>query len=267
MKEIKLEELKSIQLDILSKLHEFCQSRNLTYFLAGGTLIGAVRHKGYIPWDDDIDVLMPRKDYDKLTEIFNKENKDFKIFTSFNNKNYNLPFAKLCNVNTVLQEKSGVYNKKDFYINIDIFPYDFLPEDKDVRLKLFKKINFYRNALDVKNIKISKTRSFKRNFLLVLLKICVCFYNKHYLAQKIEKLISYQKEETSECACLVGVYKEKEIMKKEVFKEVVPAKFENYEFYIPKDYNSYLSSLYGDYLKLPPKEKQVSHHVFKAYWR
>lgn len=124
-KEIMLEELREIQLQMMDKIHEFCESHNIRYSLGGGTLLGAVRHKGYIPWDDDIDIMLPRPDYDRFIREFEGAYKDLNIQHLGNDDTCCIPFAKVYDNRTVLIEKhqrSGVY--------IDVFPVDGLPEEQ-----------------------------------------------------------------------------------------------------------------------------------------
>ena len=267
MREINLQELKQIQLDIMKYFDSFCKNNGLKYSLAGGSLIGAVRHDGYIPWDDDIDVIMLRGDYDKMLEIFNKNECDYKVFTPQNCAYYCLPYAKIANTKTVLQENSSAFSGKDFGINIDVFPVENLPKgDGDIEA-LYKKIRKLRDIHDVKMINISSSRSFVKNLALIFLKIGAVCFNKHKIAAKISNAITVYKDTTpAKRACLLGMYGRREILDADVFENTVPHKFEDTQFEIFEKYDAYLSSLYGDYMKLPPKEKQVSHHSFKAYW-
>ena len=266
MTKIGLDELKEIQLQILKYLHDYCVENKLMYFLAGGTLIGAVRHHGYIPWDDDIDIMLPRRDYDELIKKFNAKNGRYKIYCPENYDSYCLPYAKICDENTILKEQSGAFKGRDFGINIDVFPLDCIPDDDEIKDRLLKKITFYRNVLELKNIKLSSDRSFKRNFILAAGKAATVFIPHHYAALKISTLIKHEKGPTKQRACLVGAYGRREILDSDVFNETQLADFEGYQFYILKRYDDYLSSLYGDYMKLPDEEKRVSHHKFEAYW-
>ena len=119
-KYINVEELKHIQLDMLSDIAEFCEQNNIKYFLAYGTLIGAIRHKGYIPWDDDIDICMPRPDYDKFLSLYNKKDSAYKAVAFELDENYKLPFAKVNDTRTVMWET--MYDQDVFGVYIDVFP-------------------------------------------------------------------------------------------------------------------------------------------------
>lgn len=126
MKQINIDELKNIQVDILKKFHTYCVDKDINYFISCGTLIGAIRHKGYIPWDDDIDVQLPRKDYEVLIEEFNvSPPEDLRLRSLFSSKDYNLPYAKIENVKTCIIEYAD--SNVDIGVNIDIFPIDSIP--------------------------------------------------------------------------------------------------------------------------------------------
>ena len=157
MKEIGLEELKCIQLDLLQKTAEFCENNGIRYFLCGGTLIGAIRHHGYIPWDDDIDISMPRPDYDKFIKIFNKPENYYQVIDMSNNSKYGFPFAKVHDTRTLVNELQ--YSRDSFGVYIDIFPIDGVGEDKQVyrilklrKLLHTKKANYYQRTLKKKII-------------------------------------------------------------------------------------------------------------------
>ena len=130
MKIITSEELKAIQLDLLQKTADFCKENGIRYYLCGGTLLGAIRHKGYIPWDDDIDISMPRPDYDRFISMFNKPENDYQVIDMSNNKKYGLPFAKVHDTRTFVDELQ--YTKDQFGVYIDIFPIDGVGEDEQV---------------------------------------------------------------------------------------------------------------------------------------
>ena len=129
MKEIGIEELKSLQVDILKKIHSFCEEKNLRYFIAYGSLIGAIRHKGYIPWDDDIDIVMPRKDYDLFINSFNGNVDNLHVLCPENTPSYYTPYANVCDKRTILDEFHLTHFGIDVGVKIDVFPLDNVPED------------------------------------------------------------------------------------------------------------------------------------------
>ena len=137
MKEISLNELRKIQIDILDKVHNFCIQNNITYFLSSGTLLGAIRHGGYIPWDDDIDLYMPRESYERFINIYKDDSHDTRVITLYNNKEYYYPFAKVEDTNSIVIE--NVPEKFNIGINIDIFPIDGVPNNLICRKFFFMK--------------------------------------------------------------------------------------------------------------------------------
>ncbi len=264
MIELSEDEIKQIQIKLLKELTAYCEKKSLVYFLGYGTLLGAVRHKGFIPWDDDIDVIMPRDDYDKLINEFNIFHEYIKLFDSSIDPTYPYTFVKLSDPSTIIKEEmSAKYNKLG--VNIDIFPLDNVPEILSDQTKIMKRIKYYRNILDIKNIKINKKRKLYKNIILILGKILFYFIDYKVLVNKIINISKETKSSGKYTGCLVWNYGEKEVMEKEIFTESIKLEFENILYNAPKNYDKYLKNLYGDYMTFPPSNKRVTHHLFKAY--
>lgn len=268
MKAIDLAELKQIQLQILSYTDKVCKENSLRYSLSGGSLIGAVRHKGYIPWDDDIDIFLPRPDYEKLIEIIGADkNSQYEVITCFNRKDYSKPFAKICDKKTVLEE---AYDReiKSMGINIDVFPEDGLPSDPKKLQKYWDKMRIIKRFASMVYQKRDKKAGILKNMLRF-----VCFYffkllPANFMAKKINRIaVKHSFDESNFIACIVFGYGQKEQIPRTVFDEFIEVPFENKTFSIIKNYDTYLSSLYGEYMQFPPKEKQVSKHSFFAYYK
>ena len=153
LREIHSEEFKPILVDMLKTIDKFCSDNNLKYFLAYGTLLGAVRHKGFIPWDDDIDIIMPRSDYQKFIQYFNKgtQSHTLQVVDCYSTNNYYLPFAKLIHTGTVVLE--NVNNAIPLGVFIDVFPLDNMTDQFKKSKKFFNSISLYRNLLTLKNLK------------------------------------------------------------------------------------------------------------------
>lgn len=265
MKEIDIDELKKIQLNILNVVSEYCKKSQIKYFLCFGTLIGAVRHQGYIPWDDDIDIAMLRSDYEKLINDFNGYDSLYKVYTTKNTDGFPYPFAKIVFQNSIVEEQSDNM-QNHIGINIDVFPIDNIPDDVKQQKKLIRDIRKQREILDVKSIVINKGRIFYKNAVLYFGKIIFKHVQIKTIVDKIIKLATNY----NDCTCEnVGVtvwgYGEREIVSKNIFDEAVNMKFEGNYYSVPKRYDEWLSSIYGNYMELPPVEKQLSHHDFKAY--
>ena len=269
MKRMTLEEVKQVELEALKYLKKVCKKNNLTYFLCGGTLLGAVRHQGFIPWDDDIDVALPRIDYMKLLKII-EDNGEYKILSPYNDNKYYFFFTKMVDKRTILIEKGSPKINK-LGVNIDIYPLDGLPFKEPERfLNLIRRefINFFFSRRD---LYYTSNTGLKR-----LLKIFL-YFPKHIYLSKInwskrkKNVLSlmekYDFDKSKKVTFTLPRYGTKEIFDKEVFYKTVDVKFEGEYFSAPIGYDKYLSSLYCDYMKLPSEDKRKSHHYFRAYWK
>ena len=258
-------EVKQIQIQILKEFANYCDQNNLVYFLGYGTLLGAVRHKGFIPWDDDIDVVMPRSDYNKFMKKFNKNSKNLEVFDILNDLTYNYSFAKLSDKSTFLKEDCDIAFDK-LGVNIDIFPLDGVSSNQKEQKRKIKKIKIYRNILGLKNISILRKRALYKNILLFLGKIFFYFIDYKKIVKKIVRSATELDYDASDIvACLVWNYGIKEVISKGVFEKSIKLEFENGLYNAPQDYDKYLKSIYGDYMTLPSEEERASNHVFKAY--
>ena len=270
MKRIEEEELKKIQLEILKYIDKVCRSNNISYTIAYGTLIGAVRHKGYIPWDDDIDIILLREDYEKLLNILYKENdkSNYQIM-SLKEEDYYYTFAKVCDKRTKLVERNwgeiqglGVY--------VDIFPFDGWPEEGIE--ECFDEANKIR-----RNIQDCMTNIWychKKRYMRILKYILK--YNKikkkrkngaDFYKKQLEDFIKNYDQNTKNVGLLTSGISHPVIVPKKVFDEYIELEFENEKFMAVKDFDTLLKLEYGDYMKLPPVEQRISNHDFEAYWR
>lgn len=264
MKYLTLDEVKQTELDILIHFDSFCKNEELYYTLAGGTLLGAIRHKGFIPWDDDIDVMMPREDYNRMLQIVKtkKISKDFELLVP-GDEGYFYPFAKVCNNKTVA-EMDDNYSKHGIWI--DIFPMDTLPEDNDNLRKLFKKTRFWRAVVISMTTRLSGEKSAKKKIAKLALKIYANIYGKAKVVKKANQIAqSYNNTETSYIGGALWGYGSGERLNRNDYLDSCEVEFEKHYFKAPKCWNEYLIGLYGDYMKLPPVEKRQTHHL-KA-WR
>jgi len=264
---IELPEKKRIMLTIMDYIDDFCRNNNINYFLYGGSLIGAIRHKGYIPWDDDIDICMMRQDYDKFLSLFTDPQNRYCLISPSNNSDYYLPTAKVYDSATVLNER--VPNGIDIGIFIDVFPLDYCSDEYKETCQYGKKIGFYRKIVNIKNLSYTKNRSVVKNGILFFLKLLVGVIPKRTAINKICRLSERYKSKPSK---YVGqftkmTYESREIYESRWFDVAIDGFFEGRSYYIPKDYDEVLKTEYGEYMKLPPKEKQITHHGNDAWWR
>lgn len=256
-----IEEIRAIQLDMMDSIHQFCEERGIRYSLGGGTLLGAIRHKGYIPWDDDIDIMLPRPDYDRFYEEYPGYNKNYIVQDYRNEKESCYPFIKVIDNRTILKELlivNGVY--------IDVFPLDGYP-DEEYLLPFYKKYKRLRKHLYYTTRgKRFKSLSLFRKFTYLIQKP---FMPDHDTAvRECEECVRTYDFETSKYAgCLIGVYGDRERMDASVFKSYTTVEFEGHKYKAISDYDAYLTRHYGNYMELPPKEEQVSRHSFEVWWK
>ena len=264
--EITLEETKKLLLEMLTEIDTFCQQKKIRYFLVGGTLLGAIRHNGFIPWDDDIDIGFPREDYNRFLKEFVSTSGHIKVIDFHNKENYIWSAAKAVDERTVLIENGN--KKQSIGIFIDIFPLDKVAGSLEVAKKKQKKINFWKNMLTLKYLRMEKDRSIVKNLAVLLGKLLFVVPDKRFLMQ-IEKLSTNDINcDDCEYVCnFSGAWGEREIVKQVYFENIEQHKFEGHMFNIPSKYDAYLKTIYGDYMTLPPVEKRISHHGNVAYWK
>lgn len=265
MKEINNRELQNIQLEILKKIDSYCKEHKIQYFLAHGSLIGAVRHQGIIPWDDDIDIAISREDYERFVAGFSDEHME--VYSLRTSEKCHFPYAKVSDSRTVVFEGS-LRKTSEFGVNIDIFPMDVAPDDIKERQKLIRRARFWQMLLKIKLSRVSKIMTLKQNLIIFPGRILLAPISVTSLARNIDRISSSLKgQDTNTVGVMVWGYGEREIFRKEVFSEVMEMQFEDFSAPVPKGYDKVLTSLYGSYMEYPPLEKQMSHHDFEAYWK
>ena len=265
MKELTLQELKDIEFDMLKMFDAFCKENNIRYFLAYGTLLGAIRYKKFIPWDDDVDLLIPREDYNRLITLF-KDSDRYKLFAFEKNESYRFPFAKICDM-TTLKVETGYDNGVELGVDIDLFPLDAWDDDLEKAKKEAKRIKKDMLCLGwTKLIKPVSNNPVKKVGQGIVMTFHKLFGSKYYIRRILkEGCKEGQKGEVYVGAKVWCVYGAKGIIPAEAFADTVDIEFEGQMFPAPVGYDTYLTCLYGDYLPEPPKEKQKTHHTFTAY--
>ncbi len=256
-----LEHMHKLHLILADELKRICEKHNIKYFMIAGTLLGAVRHKGFIPWDDDMDFGMLRPDFERFLEVCSKEldTDKFYLQTDRNDKYYTFNFAKLrLNGTKVLENFSSKVNTNQG-LYIDIFPIDAVSDNKMKAAVQYKTFWFFRNLLWIKCGYGSNERRKKLSSKLafVLSKIFTIEQLKRYKYKSISKYIG---ENSIKVVTSDGNYGlKKETLKAEWLKQVAEYEFEDRHYPGIADYQSYLTYFYGDYMKLPPVEKR-NHH-------
>lgn len=253
-----LSEIHNKLLIMFNKFHKICEENDLKYFMIGGTQLGAIRHKGFIPWDDDIDIGMPREDYNKFINLsYEKTLQDITISTHKNNNRYPYGYCKIYDKKTTLVE--DVYIKKGLIggIYIDVFRLDGIGDTTQKSYKVFKKINFLKKILGYKNSNV-KSKHLLKNIIHRLIRIII---NRKFIISKIDKKL-YNWNDSAFVVNAYGAWGSKEIMKKDIFGTPTLYAFEGHEFYGVEKYDEYLSNLYGNYMELPSEEKRKTHHDY-----
>lgn len=258
MKKLSIEELRSYQIGILDAVASYCEENKINYYLTGGTLLGAVRHKGYIPWDDDIDICMSRSDFEKFGEGFNGWNKRYKL--------YRREFGKVLDLKTVLYEPDE--NGSRLCVNIDLFINDNAPDSDMIVNSMYDR----RDKLRKKIIRRQQSRyqrvtGFHSLWYYIRGVFMRMIPEKYYMYQLVRNAKRFEKIDSGYIGDFCGFYHGQPRVKvsKDLFSGVVPVEFEGKTYNAPIGYHAWLTALYGDYMTLPPEEERVSHHSFAAY--
>lgn len=265
MKRLSKDQIQDIELNILLQLKKVCDFHHLKLYLSGGTLLGAIRHHGFIPWDDDIDVCISRPDYNKLIHILHQKNNmpNYLSMVCYEDGNFDFPFMKIFDKRTIYK-RQYINDGEKSNLWIDIFPYDGLPSDINEVKKIYKIGDKYRKYLAKSKANPNEGKTWIRKFLKPLyLSWINIFYSPERCGKQIEALAKKVPYEEAEYVGAVtwGLYGEGERVKKSEFEKSVDVTFENHIFQTMSCWDSYLTGLYGDYMKLPPKEKRVTHDL------
>lgn len=267
MKLIELEERKEIQMQILDAVDHFCTVNNIPYSLSCGTMLGAIRHGGYIPWDDDIDIYMLRKDYDKFESLFpNIYQEKYQLASLTRLESWCNVYSKVWDNRTLIVEK--ILEQSEVGINIDIFPIDDVP-DNDVEWIRFNKRRRKDFEITRKSaLCVSKNRPIWQNLVIPLIRLRYIFLDRKKFGLYRNKMVQqfngkgYNRVfETSS-----GMRVKKPFPKK-LFNDLIYIPFENRKYQCFKNYDEYLTDTFGDYMTPPPIEKRISFHTYDTYWK
>ena len=269
MKQLTEFEIRKIQMDMVSFIDDICRKNNLEYSLAGGSLLGAVRHKGYIPWDDDIDLVMIREHYDHLLGILAKE-------TAYDLLHYTkrecfIPFAKLFDARTVVKSKTYT-NLIGAGVAIDIFPIDVLPDEQADR-EAFQ-LEARKQAIDVESAKFPQY-AFGPTWLVFFGKLILRFptYLRNRgkwfeVSKKQDQFVQkYNLTDNQKMGYVASYYGFKEVFPRDVFDVYEDVVFEDRTYRKIQNHDAYLKALYGNYMALPPENQRVNHDYYHFYWK
>lgn len=270
----KIETLRELQMAIfkvLCDVADVCEEQGFRYSLGGGTMLGAIRHKGFIPWDDDIDIMMPRPDYEALIEYCRTHETKFKLLCNKLEPKYGYLFAKAWDPATKIVELQGNKNNIDYGLYVDIFPLDAAGDSVEEVKRRFSKNRFMFEMIIAANWK-KYFRSFGRPWyyepIRYVFYLMSRFVDFETAIPRLEKhFVRYEFGTTKYIFVTAGAYRLRDIWPKEWIDGFVEKEFEGRKFTVISGYDAYLKNLYGDYMQLPPKEQQISHHDYDAWWR
>lgn len=268
---LSLFEIQSISLEILRNVAKICEEENLRYFLAYGTLLGAVRHQNFIPWDDDLDILMPKEDHDKLITLLQEQPErlpHYKLFTPDLVPAYPYMITRISDDRYAIEmENEAPYGMGVF---IDIYPYEGLGDTIQEALKLGLKgdrLSSLCYQSSRKHFAMETTSGFLRKLLKLPVFLFAKCIGKDYFQKKLKALSGkIPFDQSNYVGCLTWLSTgEKDIYQKKHFADFIYLPFADTQFRVPKHYHEVLSHGYGDYMQLPPEEKRIAHHFYKAY--
>ena len=259
-----MEESKSIMIKILESIDKCCRANNIKYSLCWGTMIGAIRHHGFIPWDDDIDVMMSREDYNRFLEVYSDT--EYGVYTPKTNKNCVQIITK------IYDKKTRVFFHNNsisiFGIWVSIFPYDSVPNESLREWEM--KRTFWMSLYHFKTARFLNTDNIFMYVIKFLAKVIALPFSSFWLYNRLESCLTTYNDHQTERVCLwTGVGRTKTTFlyfSKDWFDEVIDVDFENIKTKIISGYDQFLKSRYGDYMKLPPESERVFKHNFKSYY-
>lgn len=267
MNTFQLNILKQAQMEIMDEIHKVCCENDIRYYIIGGTALGAVRHSGFIPWDLDIDIAMPRNDYEKFASVcYDKLSNRFNYRSYKNTPCYIRPHAIVCINDTVLYTRCDKFNRNEqnYGIYLDIFPLDNAPKDEKLQKKQAKYISFLKKFKAIKRGYSFSEKLWKRIIKKSVSKM-LFFISMDKLNERLDTASRKYENIDSNLLCSMASHYsyEKQCMPADIYGKPTLVKFEDREYFAPEKLDEYLTRIYGDYMQLPPESKrQANMEVF-----
>lgn len=264
MRSLNISELREFQLNILAEIDEFCEQSSMTYYLCAGTLLGAVRHHGYIPWDDDVDIMIPRPDYERFCKTFSRhaDQDRFRLYSLATSNRYPLPFAKVCDQSTLIDVESDIV--RDIGVYVDVFPIDGWCRGELLQRIQRGLISILSNMIRVKHLQRNSARKRLNEFILTVGKVILSPVPARSIARGISKVCQLGSfDQCDNAGVLVWGYHES--VPREAYGAPAEVAFNGRNYPGPADPDAVLTTLYGDYMTLPKESERVTNHRFTAY--
>lgn len=255
------EKLQKVQIEIMDEIHEICLKNDITYYIIGGTALGAKRHGGFIPWDFDIDIAMPRPDYDSFKKICQEQlNERYYYKDYLNTKRFTRPHALICIKNTFLSTSTSKYNQKEenFGVYLDVFPLDKSPNNIKEQQKHAKIIEKLKKMKALKLAHIYNKSLYFKNFIKKTVSFLMFWTSVDKINKKMDiEMRRYNNNNTSYLCSMASHYSyKKQCMNASIYGKPILVQFGNKQYYAPAKLDEYLTIIYGDYMKLPSIEEQ-----------
>lgn len=259
--------LQQVDLEITNEIVKICTKHNIEYFITSGTMLGAIRHRGFIPWDDDIDIGMMRDQYEKFLSVAEKElPQNLKLVTFMNSPEYHYYISRVVDTDTLIEEERMADGEKETHVSVDVYAIDGSPNSVILRKIYYFKVMYHRALMSLcykNSIDRKRKRGFLEKILLYIMeRIPVEKMTTPYKQKcKIDKLLkSNDVYKSKYIGDLMGAYRTKEMMPAEYFGKGAMYTFENTVFRGPEKYHEYLTHMYGDYMELPPEPSRRNHY-------
>lgn len=256
-----LKEVQEVTLRILRYFKSFCREHDISFMLAYGTLLGAVRHKGFIPWDDDVDVMLTRSEYIKLVEAAKGADiLPFEFLLPELSDDYFAPLGKIADTRTLVIQDYGYQTHRSHGLYVDIFVIDSIPTNQKEAVSFYKKANRLRLMwlMSVRDL-AQKSSSIKNYFLRLPISLFSKLFGWKYWRNKYISFCQSINEEEKAGVIIYGEGLKKECFDSESFKDLSTVTFEGEEYKAPKDVNLYLTQMYGDYMCIPKESERKIH--------